>query len=160
MSRTVAVGDRRGFTMIELMVVLVILSVGLVLVVPRFDGALAGLEIKGAARDLASGLRYARGRAIASGEPVGLFVDVEQGLYWIGDDARQRKLPGGIDLRMVTGTTEVVGDSVGAITFFPDGSATGGRLTLAAGQRRYRVDVQWLTGRVGITAGGGAGGDA
>ena len=38
----------------------------------------------------------------------------------------------------------------GAIRFFPDGGSNGGRLTLAAGERKFNVDVDWLTGRVAI----------
>ena len=43
-----------------------------------------------------------------------------------------------------------VNDKVGAIRFFPDGGSNGGRITLAAGERKYDVDVDWLTGRVAI----------
>ena len=38
----------------------------------------------------------------------------------------------------------------GAIRFFPDGSSTGGRVTLMVGERSYAVDVDWLTGRVRV----------
>ena len=41
-------------------------------------------------------------------------------------------------------------DKVGAIRFYPDGSSTGGRITVASGERKYLVDVDWLTGRVSI----------
>jgi general secretion pathway protein H len=36
------------------------------------------------------------------------------------------------------------------VRFFPDGGSNGGRITLAAGDRKYDVDVDWLTGRVAI----------
>jgi general secretion pathway protein H len=35
-----------------------------------------------------------------------------------------------------------------SILFFPDGGSTGGRLTLATGDRRRLIAVDWLTGRV------------
>jgi general secretion pathway protein H len=37
------------------------------------------------------------------------------------------------------------------IRFFPDGTSTGGRLTLALGERQEHVVVDWLTGAVSIT---------
>ncbi len=42
----------------------------------------------------------------------------------------------------------------GAIRFYPDGSSTGGRITVASGERKFLVDVDWLTGRVSIKEGG------
>ncbi|NBC88790.1 MAG: hypothetical protein GVX90_04750 [Alphaproteobacteria bacterium] len=40
--------------------------------------------------------------------------------------------------------------------FFPDGSATGGRITLSRDERQYRIDIDWLTGRVKILDGSDA----
>jgi general secretion pathway protein H len=37
---------------------------------------------------------------------------------------------------------------VGAILFFPDGAATGGRIRLGTGKSAWDVDVSWLTGQV------------
>ena len=42
------------------------------------------------------------------------------------------------------------GLSVRTIRFYSDGSSTGGRITVASGERKYLVDVDWLTGRVSI----------
>ncbi len=39
----------------------------------------------------------------------------------------------------------------GGIRFYPDGSSTGGRVTLSLEGLQMRVDVEWLTGRVRIT---------
>ena len=36
--------------------------------------------------------------------------------------------------------------------FFPNGTSTGGRVVLAASDGRRAVDVDWLTGRVTVTA--------
>jgi len=37
-----------------------------------------------------------------------------------------------------------------AIRFFPDGSATGGRISLGTQDAGWRVDVRWLTGEVSV----------
>ena len=39
------------------------------------------------------------------------------------------------------------------LVFFPDGSSTGGRITLRSEVSAYRVDVDWLTGQVRVHAG-------
>ena len=59
-----------------------------------------------------------------------------------------------LELKLYTAQSEIVDDRRGAIRFYPDGSSTGGRVTVAAGERRLLVDVDWLTGRVSIKEGG------
>ena len=60
-------------------------------------------------------------------------------------------MPAGIDLELLTVATELGGGGArGGIRFFPDGSSTGGRVTLSHGSRQYFVDVDWLTGRVSV----------
>ena len=39
---------------------------------------------------------------------------------------------------------------LGAITFTPDGSSSGGRVVLVAGHNAVAVVVDWLTGRVSV----------
>jgi general secretion pathway protein H len=53
-------------------------------------------------------------------------------------------------LKLLTAQTEVESDHRGSIRFYPDGSSTGGRITVSSGERQYLVDVDWLTGRVAI----------
>jgi general secretion pathway protein H len=38
----------------------------------------------------------------------------------------------------------------GDIRFNPDGSSSGGRITIAEGGRRIAIGVDWLTGRVQV----------
>jgi general secretion pathway protein H len=61
-----------------------------------------------------------------------------------------RTLPKNIDLKLFTAQTEVENEHRGSIRFYPDGSSTGGRITVSSGERKYLVDVDWLTGRVAI----------
>ena len=55
-----------------------------------------------------------------------------------------------IELKLFTAQSDLVSEHAGAIRFYPDGGSNGGRVTLAAGERKYEVDVDWLTGRVAI----------
>ena len=145
----------RGFTLLELMVVMVIAVAFVGLVVPRFGALLPGLELKGAARDVAAALRYARGRAIAMRSEVALVIDVKSGKYRIEGtpDDREMSLGRNTAVRLLTGRSELRSENVGAITFFPDGSSTGGQVTLSAGNRAFKVDVLWINGKVTILDG-------
>ena len=67
-----------GFTLIELMIVLAVMSLLLVLTAPRMAGNLLGLTLTTAAKKTASMLRYARSQALATGTPHAAVFDCEQ----------------------------------------------------------------------------------
>ena len=144
----------RGFTLLELLVVLVIAGAGYALLVRFNAGGVSGAQLKSAARAVAAGLRDARGTAIARQESTALVIDLENRSMEVGGGARARELPRRLDLKLYTAQSEIVDGKRGAIRFYPDGSSTGGRVTLASGERRFLVDVDWLTGRVSIKEGG------
>lgn len=140
-----------GFTMIEMLVVMVIMGLAFSLVPPLFSSGQSATEIKAAARKLAAGLRQARSEAVASRQERALLLDVEQRRFVIGGNPREYRLPAGIGLNLFTAQTERQGEHAGTIRFYPDGSSTGGRITVGRdGGQQYKVDVDWLTGRVAI----------
>ena len=140
----------RGFTLIEIMVVMAILALMLVLISPNFSTALPGVSLKAAARTLAGSLRHARSRAIALNEEVALAIDVETRRYAIVGGKTSGKLPGEGEIRLFTAQSELIDATSGTIRFFPDGGSTGGGVTFIDGERRYRVLVDWLTGQTSI----------
>lgn len=142
-------GHQPGFTLLELLVVMVILSLLLTTVPPLLSRAIPGTELRGAARELVAGLREARGQAIASGRDVALVLDLEGRWFQVEGAARKRQLPSAIALRLTTAESETEEEgNRGRIRFYPDGSASGGRVTLAREGQTRVVEVDWLTGRV------------
>ena len=141
---------QRGFTLLEVIVVLVLAGImyALLLAVPM-RGA-SGADLKSAARTLASGLRQAQTTAMSTRRDAVLTVDVDAREFLMPGEEQPRKLPEGLDLKLYTAQSEVSSTRKGAIRFYPDGSSTGGRITVSAGERKYLVDVDWLTGRVSI----------
>lgn len=144
----------RGFTLLELLLVLVIAATGYALVARLSSGGVSGAELKSAARAVAAGLRDARGTAIATQESAALTLDVEHRSMEVSGGRRPRALPQRLELKLYTAQSEIVDAGRGSIRFYPDGSSTGGRVTLASGERKLLVDVDWLTGRVSIKEGG------
>ena len=138
-----------GFTLIEVIVTLAILGFALVLVTVYKPPWSSGLGLRGAASELASGLRLARSEAIASNRQVPFDLDVTGHVYRVGTGA-DRRLPANLSIELLTITGENRRASVGDIRFNPDGSSTGGRIILAEGTRRTAVGVDWLTGRVSV----------
>jgi general secretion pathway protein H len=139
-----------GFTLVEIIIVLVIgaLAYAVILGIP-FRGA-STADLKAAARTLASGLRQAQTMAITTRKDASLMLDMESREYLLPGEKEPRRLPKGIDLKLYTAQSEVTSERTGGIRFYPDGSSTGGRITVSIGERKYLVDVDWLTGRVHI----------
>src|SRR2546428_13391284 len=59
----------RGFTLIEMAMVLLIIAIGSALVVPMIEGGFDSREVRRAARQIAATMHYCRGEAVAVGKP-------------------------------------------------------------------------------------------
>jgi general secretion pathway protein H len=138
-------------TMLEILVVLAIMALGAAIVVPMVGGTGASSgDLRMAARQVAAGLRHARSEAIAKRRETLLTLDLEKRSFVVAGDAREHALPAKVELKLFTAQSDLVSEKQGAIRFFPDGGSNGGRVTVASGERKYEVDVDWLTGRVAI----------
>lgn len=137
----------QGFTLIELLVVLALLAAIYGLVSFRLDHS-GTMELKGASRQLAAGLRKTRSLAVSRRHDATLTLDVEAREFSIDGDPRRHPLPKEIDISLVTAQTELQGKEAGAIRFFADGTSTGGRVTLRFGSHQQIIDIDWLTGQV------------
>lgn len=146
--RSVAAG--RGFSLLELIMVLVIGAGVFVVVLGIAPRGASSADLKASARALASGLRQTQSTAMATRRDASLTVDMASREFSFTGSPRTHQLPEGIELKLLTAQTEVESERKGAIRFYADGSSTGGRITVAAGERRFFVDVDWLTGRVAI----------
>ena len=140
----------RGVTLLELLIVLSIMAILAAIVVPTFGGGVSSGELKGATREIAAGLRLARSEALATRKETRVMLDLEGRSFKVERDARTHTLPRQIELKLFTAQSDLVNEKIGAIRFFPDGGSNGGRVTLTAGERKFNVDVDWLTGRVAI----------
>ena len=139
----------RGYTLFEVLVVLAI--IGLVLAaVPMIAGRRSGPEVRAAAIEIASSMREARSEAITRFRPVAFQLDVDARTYRVGDGGSVQPLPRTLELALYTARSELASKTAGGIRFFPDGSATGGRITVSEDGQRYVVSVDWLTGAVAV----------
>ena len=140
-----------GVTLLELLIVLSIMAILAALVLPLFGGTgVSTGELKGAARQVAAGLRVARSEALATRQETRVVLDLEQRTFRIDRDAHVHILPRMIEVKLFTAQSDLVNERVGTVRFFADGGSNGGRVTLASGARKYDIDIDWLTGRVAI----------
>lgn len=139
----------RGYTLLELLIVVALMGLLLALVPARI-GAGSGAELRGAARSVAAGLRHARATAIGQRMETVFQLDLAAKKFIVTGDSREHQLPKDVELKLFTGQQEVLTERVGRIRFYPDGGATGGRVTVFSGERKFEVDIDWMTGRVSV----------
>jgi general secretion pathway protein H len=138
-----------GFTLIELLVVLAILGFALVLVIGYGSPVGRRLDLRSSAAAVAAGLRIARSEAILNNRAVPFELDLASHRFRSGTGPVQQ-LPASLAIELLTIGGERRSGQVGDIDFQPDGSSSGGRISLADGRRTMMVGVDWLTGRVSI----------
>ena len=138
---------QRGFTLIEIVVVVGLIALLTAVIAGTVVGGLGGAKVRAASKDLIAALRFTRSQAVVKREAQVLVLDVERRAYkvpgrgWV-------ELPKDMQLSMLTAAQEQVGEGVAQIRFFPDGSSTGGNIELSRGEALWRIDVSWLTGEV------------
>ncbi len=112
----------------EMLVVIAVMAIILVLITNYGAPRSQWLTTQAAAHDIANAMRIARGQAIAQGRPVAFIMP---------------RLPGGVSVSIAPPT---------GIVFAPDGSASGGHVTLRDAGRIVTINADWLTGQVHINA--------
>ena len=164
---------KQGFTLFELLVVLVVISLMTAMVIPRLSGYLSGLELKTAAKHTAALLRYARNKAATEKVVVSSVLDLANRQFivyrWPGFEAADGKrpqdeqeaprrfdtrysLPEGIDFLVDEKNATASPDSTATILFFPNGSCSGGTVTLGNEVGKlFRLQIDPITGGVGIS---------
>jgi len=140
-------GAAAGFTLLEMIVVLVVLALVAGVVMSRGPVRSRGLTVRAAVADVVATLRGARGRAIAASRPVLVVVNGAEGRMSV-DGQPVLSVPPGMALAAASGLGTPPTSRLTGIRFSPDGSSSGGRILLADGTRRVLVAVDWLTGRV------------
>lgn len=137
----------QGFTLLELLLVLVVAAIGASVVAPNLQPAILNAQLKSATADVASALRHTRGEALSSGHEAIFSLNVNNHNYQVPGRHKLYKLPDSIKLTLFTADF-LQEEGKGSIVFFPDGSATGGRVTLQGAGKTRLVDVNWLTGAI------------
>ncbi|MYH70391.1 MAG: prepilin-type N-terminal cleavage/methylation domain-containing protein [Gammaproteobacteria bacterium] len=139
---------RQGFSLLELLLVLIILSLLLGLTAPLLTHALDGARLKRAQREIISALRFSRTRAINTQQVVIFSLHTDTGVMRTGEEERHVSFPGDATLSIQVPPAEQLSAHEHAVRLYPDGSATDMTLSFQRGEQVFGIEVDALTGRV------------
>ncbi len=138
-----------GFTLLEMLAVILLIGIAAAAVSISVTQGLASARVRAASSELAGAMRATRAQAIVRGQEQNFDVDTRANSY---RNVKQQdvRLPKGLKVSITSAKEDQPNDHTGRIRFFPDGSSTGGRITLQSGKRQWHVNVSWLTGEVRV----------
>jgi len=128
----------RGFTLIEMTVVMLIIGISMALVVPMVNGGITSREVRRAARQIASTMLHLRSEAVSLGRPTAMRIDIPENTVETVGGGRWAVLTDRAVIEDVGGGARLVGDEQFEIRFYPNGSTSGGDVVLASRQDRTR----------------------
>jgi general secretion pathway protein H len=143
-----AIGSETGYTLVELLVVLCVIGLVLTAVPVIVSTALPGARAKVAAQQFASDLRAARMGAILRGSETKVMIDPSGNEYAIQPDGPVHRLAVGLSITLIRPAARQQGAAY--LSFYPDGSSSGGVVRVGSGQDPHLVTDHSLTGRIGI----------
>jgi len=140
--------NKKGVTLLELIVVFVIIAIGAVLTIPSIGPWLANYRLRTATRDITSTLRVAQMKAVSNNLNYEVSFDIGAGTYTLQrntgggyfPDAAKQSLPKGISI--------VVGNN--PVTFSPNSSSNGGSVQLSNTKNTKTITVLPSTGRISV----------
>ena len=156
---------RRAFTLAELLVVVVILTIAAAMIVPQVTG-MGELRSRSAARLILADLEYAQSRAILDQADTTVTFSTTGNDYTLTDSSTSTPLVHpitkktyAVDFAQTKGLEDVSIDSANfgggaSVTFDALGGPDppqGGTVTVIAGTHGYQVTVEAVTGQVTVT---------
>jgi general secretion pathway protein H len=129
-----------GFTLVEILVVIMIMSMVSALAVPALRKSPSQTRLKADASRMAAALRVTRSAAMAQNRPMDFVIDAGRRSY--GSPV--------VPLSPMDPAT-IIGTNSHEIRFFPSGHSTGSDIRLRLEQAEARLQVIWATGHVVVS---------
>lgn len=144
--------DRRGFTLIEMTVVIMIIAIAMAVVAPVIDGGLTSREVRRGVRQIAALMTHLRNEAVSTGKPMGMLIDVEENTVETVGGGRWEALSDRATIEAVAAPEVERGRFL--VRFFPNGSNSGAAVVLTSSadhtRNRLRLALDPLVGSVHV----------
>ncbi len=143
--RTPTSATEQGFTLVELLAVLAILSLAVVSFSWNGTGSSDAAKFRSFLVTTASALTESRTRAMTRAAEETVTIDTKN--RTIVSSNRAINFPKGVELAATIADSE---NGPASIRFFPAGTSTGGKLVFTLRGKSYEILVNWLTGNVAL----------
>jgi prepilin-type N-terminal cleavage/methylation domain-containing protein len=161
----------KGFSLLEVIIVLTILVLSISLVTSSLSNLLRTIELKAAAKKVSGILRYYRSEAINKGSVYQVLFDSESRAVRVQSislaepadekEADEKKagesvktlygLPEGVQMKELDFPSPEYPCDLPAVEFYPNGGSNGGSVLINSPERKgYRINIHFLTGEVKI----------
>lgn len=125
-----------GFTLLELILVLVVMSLVLAVAYPSMSRGKTAFHLRAVGRDLISSIRAAREAAVTEQRVMQVLIDTQDQQVTVssdvGEDPRVFKVPGDIQMQILTPAGEPVEPGTLIIRFLPNGSSDDALIAIKA----------------------------
>jgi len=142
-----AIAANAGFTLIEALVVIAVLSLIAALATPLLNRPPSQVQLKADATRMAAALRVTRAAAMAQNREMLFLIDAARRTYASPVISASRIDPR-TSIDMALSESERQSAIVGGIRFLPSGGSTGGDIRLRLSRAEAHVRVIWATGHV------------
>jgi type II secretion system protein H len=143
----------RGFTFVEMMVVLAIIALVAAIAVPAIDAGLDSREVRRAVRQIAATMHHLRGEAIATGKTRRLRLNPEENAIETDDQSRWAILTERALIERVDGGFQT-SDGTIEVLFYPNGATSGADVVVCSrrdrANNRLRLHLDPLVGEVRV----------
>lgn len=134
-----------GFTLVEMLVVLALVGLVASISSQLLRPPSANLRIESITRSLCATLRATRSRAIATNSETGVSIDLAR-MAFSSTIAADQALPMDAIIEIDVASAQRLSARIASVSFFSDGSSTGGKVVIRLSDRRASIEVNWLTG--------------
>jgi prepilin-type N-terminal cleavage/methylation domain-containing protein len=150
-------GEANGFTLLELVLVLLLMSLIAGLTLPFVASTLDRITLQSEVRQISSALQFARSEAISKKTLYTFSIDIDENQYWLGIPKQEEiNQPKPIDetVRILDyqRTDETLTEGAFMILFYPRGNSSGGTLRFISindkdEENIYAVNIDPITGK-------------
>jgi prepilin-type N-terminal cleavage/methylation domain-containing protein len=153
--------NKRGITLLELIIVLVIIGIGAALMVPGFGAWMPHYRLRSATRDIVSAMRVAQTKAVTNNMRYGVTFDTttDPQQFWLVRDSAgfpsegaAMSLPTGVLFDDIAGLPKNGPGDQYIIRFFPDSTAEAtGTINLINSKNMTKtIQISMSTGRIRV----------
>ncbi len=144
-----AFSDAKGFTLLELLIVLVLVVLMLGLSAVFFGNTLSSGRLDAAARDISSIIRHAKSLAQMNGERQTISINLESGQYGM-EGAGIKVLPKDVQVMIIDPFSGEIRTGEYRIIFQPYGGVEGGTVVLSNSRKSLNIQLDPVVGTVVI----------